>query len=88
MKTIPNPEFYAIARKYLATLSRKRPDGVVSVDDAERYLTKKGLQPKHPNLWGSVFRTGEWEEVRCEKSSRPSRRGGRRCDWRLSGGAA
>ena len=23
MKTIPNPEFYAIARKYLATLSRR-----------------------------------------------------------------
>lgn len=88
MKTISNPEFYAIARKYLAALSRRRPDGIVSVDDAERYLTKKGLQPKHPNLWGSVFRTGEWEDVRWEKSSRPSRRSGRRGEWRLIGGAA
>ena len=53
-----------------------RAKGRVCADDlrdyAETLLRNYGLQPKHPNAWGAIFRTDEFQMLDYCNSIHPS----------------
>ncbi len=43
--------------------------GHVTSDDLRRYASSHGLEPKHPNAWGAVFRGKQWICIGRRKST-------------------
>ena len=59
--------------------------GEVSSDDLREVADKFGLQPKHCNAWGAVFREEVgFKPLRFEKSRRPSNHSRRILVWKLA----
>ena len=53
-----NLSFVELMRREARRIARAT--GKVSSDDLRRYARVSGLEPEHPNCWGSVFRGPEW----------------------------
>ena len=63
-----------------------RTDGTVTADDLRTLdgnLRYSGIAPSHPNAWGSIFRTKEWEACGYVNSRCPSNHARRITVWRL-----
>jgi len=56
-----NPTWLEDARKVAQVISDIR--GQVNANEVRRVMEARGLFPKHPNAWGSVFRGKEWERT-------------------------
>ena len=85
MKTIPNPEFLPMARKYIAIAGPRRKDPMTA-DDVRAHFERKGIIPENWNCLGKLFCTGQWREVGYVQSRVPSRQGGRQLLWEYAGG--
>ena len=64
-----NPGFVTLMR--LVAICHYRTHGEVSADDLRRYASDRGIEPHHPNAWGSVFRRG-FKRVGFRPSTIPS----------------
>lgn len=56
-----NPIWIDIARETARNISRAR--GHVNANEVRKVMEARGLFPKHPNAWGSLFRGKEWERT-------------------------
>ena len=76
-----NAEFLEIARNIARSLAELRIE--ITSDDVRRNCP---IEPLHPNAWGAVFKTKEWEWTGKFRQSRVvSRHGGMQRVWRLRG---
>lgn len=70
---------------YLSSLSRKRSNGVVTADDAHRYLDRAGVPSRQIRTRlryiNSVLRTPNFSSVGSTRSSRPVARGRTITEW-------
>jgi hypothetical protein len=80
-----NPRFVDLVRAKAREIVRER--GVVWVDELRTWAAESGLEPKHCNAWGAVFKGEEWESCGMQKSAVPSNRARMVRVWRLKGGA-
>lgn len=60
-----------------------RDHGSVTTDDLQDKAEELGLEPKHPNAWGTVFRGKDWVVLNFEPSRRPQARGRTIRRWTL-----
>src|SRR5690242_12215612 len=56
--------------------------GNVTGDDLRKWAADRGIQPKHPNAWGAVFRERGWQCVGYVQSAVVSRHAGRIGVWK------
>ena len=56
-----NPEWIDTARATARTIAHIH--GEVNANQVRRVMEARGLFPKHPNAWGSLFRGKEWERT-------------------------
>ncbi len=78
-----NAEFLKVARKIARRIAGAR--GTVTSDDVRRECL---IDPIHPNAWGGVFRTGDFEWTgEYFQSSIVTRHAGMQRVWRLKGKA-
>ena len=64
-----NTEFVALMRAEARRISNER--GWVTSDDLRVYASQLGLEPTHPNAWGSVWRGKGWRSIGHRKSAVP-----------------
>jgi len=74
-----NQQFLDVARSTAKHLARWR--GEVTCDDVRKVCT---IEPLHPNAWGALFKTKEWEWTgRYRKSALVQGHGNMQRVWRL-----
>ena len=60
-----------------ANRSAEWPLGRVTIDDLRKYFRRIGVEPKHQNAWGAVFKDGKtFTALGFESSATPSRNSG------------
>ena len=64
--SIRSEDFLKKMREEAIKISRVR--GSVTVDALRSYADNKGIEPHHPNAWGSVFRGSNWNRIAMRKS--------------------
>lgn len=65
-----NPEFVSAMR--LVALQHAQKHGTVTADDLRAVASERGIEPLHPNAWGSVFNTPALKPVGFTHSKTPS----------------
>lgn len=75
-----NPLFLDLARKRAVMISSS--NGRVNSDQLRHWAESVGLNPRHHNAWGSVFKGKCWECVGYTVSARPEAHGRRIAEWR------
>lgn len=75
-------------RSYLRGLSNRRNSGTVTADDAQNYLTRKGIRElqvrTRQSLINSAFIGGQFEPVGSTPSARPAAKGRQITEWMAS----
>lgn len=75
-------------RSYLRSLANRRSEGTVTADDAQKYLTRKGVREQmirtRQSLINSAFQSGDFAPVGSVPSSRPAARGREITEWMLA----
>ena len=91
VKTYTNEEFDRTANKmrsYLAGLARNRSEGIVTADDAHRYMDREGIRPQQIRtrlaFINSVLREPNFEAYDVVPSSRPAARGRTITAWTIA----
>ena len=64
-----NPDFLTLMRRQARRICLEQ--GMVTCDELREYASAQGIEPKHPNAWGAVFRTG-FRKVGYQPSRTPS----------------
>lgn len=64
-----NPDFMDLARREARRICYQ--NGTVSSDDLRQWASERGIEPKHPNAWGAVFRVG-FKKVGYKQAAWPS----------------
>ena len=67
---INHGDFIGTARQFATLLAQK--NGRVTMDDVRDVLDKLGIEPKHANVYGAIFRGDEWQCIGWTRSKRPS----------------
>jgi len=74
-----NEHFLEVARFHARDQARRR--GAITADDVRKVCP---LDPLHPNAYGAIFKSGEWEWTgQYRRSHAVSRHGGMQRVWRL-----
>jgi hypothetical protein len=72
-------------RSYLRGLSTRRTNGVVTADDAQNFLTRKGIRPQQvrtrQSMINAAFLSGDFTSVGSTASSRPEAKGRSITEW-------
>jgi len=75
-------------RSYLRGLARRRSSGTVTADDAQSFLTRKGMNEKMVRtrlaVINAAFMNGEFESAGSVPSSRPAAKGRSITEWTLA----
>jgi hypothetical protein len=75
-------------RTYLKGIARKRVSGIVTADDAHRFLDKEGIRPQQVRtrlaFINSALRSPEFEVIGMSPSMRPSARGRMISEWTIN----
>lgn len=74
-------------RTYLRSLAKKRSDGIVTADDANRYLMKQGIREsnigRRLSVMNSIFRNGDFLYAGVTNSTRAAARGRAISTWEV-----
>lgn len=81
-----NATFVETGRGIARMLIQKH--GKTSMDEVRDKLEEMGLQPKHKNAFGAIFRSPEFEAIGFKASTHESRHCGMQRVWRLRSEAA
>jgi hypothetical protein len=76
-----NSHFMAEARKVARSFALS--GGEVTIEEVRRYLEERGIAPRHPNAWGTVFKGAEWICTGFKPSGISSARGRMIRYWKL-----
>ena len=60
-----------------------RRQGTVTADDVRKWADENGIEPKHRNCWGAVFKTPDFEIAGFTRSSQIQGHGNRICVYRI-----
>lgn len=67
---INHADFIGTARSFARCLAEK--NGSVTIDDLRDILDRLGLEPRHANVYGAIFRGDDWHCSGWTRSQRPS----------------
>ena len=76
-----NAEWLETARTWACVKCVNGMTGTVAADDMRQIMGK--YEPTHPNAWGAVFKSGEFEPCGWKASTTPSCHGRMIRVWRL-----
>ena len=76
-----NPDFVEIVRRQALVYAEKH--GTVCADEMRTWAVENGVEPKHPNAWGAVFRKG-FKKVGYRPSMHPASHGRIIAIWSVS----
>jgi hypothetical protein len=76
-----NGSFVQVMRQVARNIATSK--GWVTASDLREVASDYGLAPKHPNAWGAVFSSKEWEKVGEEPSRTATCHGHVNPRWRL-----
>jgi len=80
---INHADFLGTARQFAELLAKK--NGRVTMDDVRDILDRLGMEPKHANVYGGIFRGDEWHCIGMKQSTRPSNHARHVRIWSLNG---
>jgi len=83
-----NENLVSALTSYLRGLANRRSAGSVTADDAQKFLTNKGVSPKmirtRQAVINSALMSGEFEAGDMVPSSRPAAKGRQITEWYLA----
>lgn len=78
-----HPDF--VPRMRDIAISHSAIYGSVHIDDLRIEADRRGIRPRSPNVWGSIFRGPGWVKVGARASAWPSNHGHVSPIWRWIG---